>query len=190
MSLHHAAPSASAAAQPLGDGVATERRAPSAVLPGMAKRGKAQGNPNPGLPCSAAGVAGPGEAGEGARGAPAFPGTQQHRGTVRGSAQRCSGRVGPACRTPGWSWKEDRSSFPATIFQVHGDCRRGREERGAGFVCLAQTYALKQITENAAEGSSKAEFGTDKSRGRLSLISDAGHVFVFPFPILAFPINH
>lgn len=36
---------------------------------------------------------------------------------------------------------------------------------GAGFVCLTQSYGLKQITENAAEGSSEAEFGTDKSRG-------------------------
>lgn len=133
----------------------------------MEKRGGAQGNPQPG-----------------------------RRGWgAAGGAQGAAGRLCPGARSqpatpPGWGWKEDQPSSPATTFQVAGDCRRGREERGAGFVCLAPSYAFQQITENAAEGSSRAEFGTDKSRGRLSPISDASHVFVFPFPILAVPINH
>lgn len=157
---------------------------------GMERRGKAQGNPNPGLPCTAAGWQGQGSLGGSVRspGAPRGPGSMAEPSDALPAAAPAA--LSQPAAPPGWSWKEDRSSFPATIFQVSGDCRRGREERGAGFVCLAQSYALKQITENAAEGSSKAEFGTDKSQGRLSPISDASHVFVFPFPILAFPINH
>lgn len=39
--------------------------------------------------------------------------------------------------------KEEQPSFPATTFQVSGDCWRGREERGAGFVCLARALRCK-----------------------------------------------
>lgn len=151
------------------------------------RRGKARGNPNPGLPCPAGRVAERGRLGWVCKELRCSQETQQCGGAAGGAPGTAPGALS---QLPGWSWKEDQLSFPATIFQVRGDCRRGREERGAGFVCLAQSYALKQITENAAEGSSKAEFSTDKSRGRPSPISDAGHVFAFPFPTLASPINH
>lgn len=66
MNLHRAVSTASIAAQPLGGGVATEKKALSILLHRDGIRGKAQGNPNPTLPCMAAGVTGPGEAGEAA----------------------------------------------------------------------------------------------------------------------------
>lgn len=153
---------------------------------GMEKSGEARGSPDPALPRRAAGVAGPGGRGGGAR----SPGAARGAAARRGRREALPGRIVPARPSAGLGWTEEQPSFPATIFQATGGCGRGREERGAGFVCLAPSYAFKQITENAAEGSSRAEFGTDKSRGRRSPTSDASHVFVLPFPILAFPINH
>lgn len=176
---------------PLEMGLQRRRKHLPHSYTGKEKREKAQGNPNPGAPLHGSGG---GRARGGWGGSTRSPSVPRGPGSTAGPPEALPGAAPGAlsqpAAPPGWSWKEDRPSFPSTIFQVSGDCRGGREERGAGFVCLAQSYALKQITENAAEGSSKAEFGTDKSRGRLGPISDAGHVFVFPFPILAFHINH
>lgn len=131
-------------AQLLGDGAPPEEKTPSTLLHGDGKGGKAGGNPKSRLSCRAAGVAGPGRPGRELR----------SLSTPRGAgSSRAIAALSRAAALPGWSWSEEQPSFPATTFQVSGDCRRGREERGAGFVCLAQPCAVKQITANAAEGS-------------------------------------
>lgn len=171
VSLHCTALTAGLAAQPHGGGFAVEMKAASPPRHGDGNERKGSRESRPWAPWAGR-----------ARG---WGGSTRSPSTPRGC---CPGLLRVHCP----SGRTARLELDGIILPSQPPspkpwrCRGGREERGAGFVYLAQSYALKQVTENAAEGGSKAEFGTDKSRGRPSPVSDASHVFVFPFPILAF----
>lgn len=130
-------------AELLGDGVPTEKRTPSTLLQGDGKGGKAGENPDSRFSCTVTRVAGPGRPGRELR----------SLSTARGAVVAEPSEHGQGSHAAGLGLKEEQLSLPASSARASGDCQRGREERGAGFVCLAQPCAVKQITANAAEGS-------------------------------------